>query len=414
MTIRPKGKLVLEDGSIFCGESFGYPQSTSGEVVFTTGMVGYPESLTDPSFRGQVLIFTYPLIGNYGIPNDEKENSLLKNFESDQIQVKGIIVSDYSHDHNHWNSVRSLGNWLKENKIPALQGVDTRTLTKKLREQGVMLGKIVIEDENTGVPNHDLTNNNRPNNNNLHNNNIPNNNMPNNNNDLTNNDLTSKEVHFDDPNARNLVAEVSVKEKIVYSGGPLKIMVVDCGVKNNIIRNFLARGVTVIRVPWDYDFNKDCTEEDKYDGLFISNGPGDPKQCTETINNLKIALGKDQPIFGICLGSQLLALAAGADTYKLKYGHRGQNQPCLEQGTKRCYITSQNHGYAVDERTIPEDWESWFVNVNDGTNEGIRHKKRPFFAVQFHPEAYPGPEDTNFLFDRFIEAVKENKEIKNN
>ncbi len=356
------GKLVLDDGSVYSGSVFGFPSSSSGEVVFTTGMVGYPESLTDPSFRGQILVCTYPLIGNYGVPGNERENEtgLLNNFESENIHINGLIVSDYSAEHNHWNSKTSLSNWMYQQKIPALQGIDTRELTKKIREHGVMRGKIVID----------------------------------------------KEVDFTDYGQLNLVKEVSIQEKVTYKKGPTKIILVDCGVKNNIIRHFLQRDITIIRVPWDYDF---LNEE--FDGIFISNGPGDPKQCVKTIDILKKALCIDKPIFGICLGNQLLALASGADTYKLKYGHRGQNQPCIDSITNRCYITSQNHGYAVDENTLSVEWEPWFRNANDGTNEGIRHKTKPFFSVQFHPEAAPGPTDTEFLFDLFIEIVKKKKHI---
>ena len=357
------GKLILEDGSVYSGYSFGNPTSSAGEVVFTTGMVGYPESLTDPSYRGQILVCTYPLIGNYGVPDGEIQDNLYKHFESDQIQVQGMIVSDYSENYSHWKGVKSLSTWLNEQKIPALYGIDTRAITKKLREHGVMLGKIVIEQD----------------------------------------------LELEDFNTRNLAAEVSVKEKVVYSKNhsqsEIKVVVVDCGVKNSIIRNFLKRNITVIRVPWNYDFTVE-----EYDGLFISNGPGDPKQCVITIDNIKKVINlesqQSKPIFGICLGSQLLALAAGADTYKLKYGHRSQNQPCQELGTESCFITSQNHGYAVDESTLPEEWEPWFRNVNDGTNEGIKHKSKPFFAVQFHPEAAPGPEDLEFLFDKFIGCIK--------
>lgn len=358
-----QGRLILksDDGleHEFIGYSFGAKCSVNGEVVFNTGMVGYPETLTDPSYNGQILVLTYPLVGNYGVPGLESENGLLKFFESNKIYIRGLIVSDYSEGHSHWNAVKNLGSWLKENNISGLYGVDTRELTKKLRDKGVMLGKIIFEDE------------------------------------------SEKNIDFTDPNINNLVAEVSTKEKIVYSKGTKKVLLVDCGVKNNIIRCFLKRNITVIRVPWDYDFNSE-----DYDGLFISNGPGDPKQCKATIEHLKKALSKDKPIFGICLGNQLLALAAGADTYKLKYGHRSQNQPCYEVGTKRCYITSQNHGYAVDESTLPSDWKPWFRNANDETNEGIMHKSKPFFSVQFHPEAAPGPVDTEFLFDKFIELIK--------
>jgi carbamoyl-phosphate synthase small subunit len=353
--------LILKDGSKFKGKQFGAPLSATGEVVFNTGMVGYPETLTDPSYRGQILVLTYPLIGNYGIPSNKRLNGLLQYFESDNIHIRGLIISDYSSSHNHWNAVKSLDKWLKEHKIPAMYNVDTRELTKRLRSRGVMLGKIEIDSPLIGG---------------------------------------AKGGKFEDPNTTNLVAEVSAKKVITYKKGGKKVLLVDCGVKNNIIRSFLSRNITVKRVPWNYNFISE-----KYDGLFISNGPGDPKQCIETIKNLKSALKKKKPIFGICLGSQLLGLAAGADTYKLKYGHRSQNQPCIEVGTKRCYITSQNHGYAINTKTLPKGWEPWFVNANDNTNEGIKHKTKPFFAVQFHPEATPGPVDTEYLFDKFVRLL---------
>ena len=348
------GKLILQDGSEFRGLSFGAPISTSGEVVFNTGMMGYPESFTDPSYAGQILACTYPLIGNYGVPAPHFQNNILQHFESEKIHIQGLIAADYSQQHNHWNSHASLSQWLKQNNIPALTGIDTRALTKKLREHGVMLGRIII----------------------------------------------GQDIPLVDPNQRNLVAEVSLTEKVTYLRGPKKVVLIDCGMKLNILRNFLQRNITILRVPWDYDFT-----QEEYDGLFISNGPGDPQQCTATINHLRIALQRDKPIFGICLGNQLLALAAGAKTYKLKYGHRGQNQPCQIVGTKRCFITSQNHGYAVDESTLPPDWEPWFRNANDDTNEGIRHKNKPFFSVQFHPEAAPGPTDTEYLFDEYVRLL---------
>ncbi|GAB4286961.1 MAG: glutamine-hydrolyzing carbamoyl-phosphate synthase small subunit [Ignavibacteriaceae bacterium] len=349
-------KLILEDGSEFEGISFGYEAPTVGEVVFNTGMVGYPETLTDPSYRGQILVCTFPLIGNYGIPSKEKSNNLLKNFESDCIHVRGLIVSDYSENYSHWSAEKSLGDWLKEEKIPAIQAIDTRMLTRKLREKGTMPGKIIFNENDS--------------------------------------------VEFTDLTQTDLVGEVSVKEPVEYPAGKEKIILVDCGTKNNIIRAFLGRNISVIRVPYDYDFT-----EIKANGIMLSNGPGDPKMNTATIEHTRKAIRENIPILGICLGSQILALAAGADTYKLKYGHRGHNQPCNELGTKRCYITSQNHGYAVKSDTLPEDWREWFVNENDGTNEGIIHISKPFFAAQFHPEASPGPDDCEFIFDMFVRAL---------
>jgi carbamoyl-phosphate synthase small subunit len=352
-----KAKLILEDGTEFCGFSFGYESNTNGEVVFNTGMVGYPETLTDPSYRGQILVCTYPLIGNYGVPSKEKENNLSKNFESDNIQIRGLIVSDYSFEYSHWNAEQSLADWLKQEKIPGIYGIDTRMLTRKLRDKGTMLVKIIIDEKS--------------------------------------------EIDFEDANKRDIVGEVSVKEPIEYKSGKKKVILVDCGTKNNIIRAFLGRNISVIRVPYNYDFNSI-----KADGIMLSNGPGDPKMNNVTIENTNRAMEKNTPILGICLGSQILALAAGADTYKLKYGHRGHNQPCNELGTKRCYITSQNHGYAVDSASLTEDWREWFVNDNDGTNEGIVHISKPFFASQFHPEASPGPDDCEFIFDMFVRTLK--------
>lgn len=355
--INKRAKLILEDGTEFIGFSFGQESNTNGEVVFNTGMVGYPETLTDPSYRGQILVCTFPLIGNYGIPPKKEENKLLKYFESDKIHIRALIVSDYSFEYSHWNAEKSLSDWLKEEKIPAIYSIDTRMLTRKLRDKGTMLGKIIIDKKSN--------------------------------------------LDFVDPNKNDLVGEVSIKEPIEYSAGKKKVILVDCGAKNNIVRAFLGRNISVIRVPYNYDFNTI-----KADGIMLSNGPGDPKMNTVTIENTKRAMEKGKPILGICLGSQILALAAGADTYKLKYGHRGHNQPCNELGTKRCYITSQNHGYAVDSTTLTEDWREWFINDNDGTNEGIIHISKPFFASQFHPEASPGPDDCEFIFDMFVRALK--------
>lgn len=354
-----KAKLILEDGTEFVGKSFGSEKSIAGEVVFYTAMVGYPESLTDPSYTGQILVSTYPMIGNYGIPDDSVTDHIHDFFESEKIHVSGLIISDYSHEYSHWNAGKSLGDWLKRDGIPGLFDIDTRALTKILREKGSMLGKIEFEDE---------------------------------------------PVEFYDPNHDNLVAKASINQPQVYGNGEYKVLLIDCGTKNNIIRCLISRGATVKRVPWDYDYTNET-----YDGLFISNGPGDPAMCDVTVDYLSKALDGDKPIMGICLGNQLLARAAGAATYKMKYGHRSHNQPVLLKGTNRCFITSQNHGYAIENETIPSDWEALFVNVNDQSNEGIRHKTKPFFSTQFHPEAASGPVDTEFLFDDFIENIKKSK-----
>ncbi|MEW5937124.1 MAG: glutamine-hydrolyzing carbamoyl-phosphate synthase small subunit [Candidatus Thermoplasmatota archaeon] len=349
-----RASLILEDGTTMEGRVFGARASVSGEVVFSTGMIGYPESLTDPSYRGQILVMTYPLIGNYGVPGNGLEDGLLRYFESERVQVQGLVVSDYSERYAHWNAASSLSDWMRMHGVPGITGIDTRALTKRLRERGTMLGKIVVGEE----------------------------------------------VQFQDPNRRNLAREVSVQAPVTYQRGKKRVLVVDCGVKNSIIRAFLRRGITVTRVPWDDEL------EGVADGIVLSNGPGDPALCRETIASVRGAMEREVPILGICLGSQILGLAAGARTYKLKYGHRGHNQPCVETGTKRCYITPQNHGYAVDAASLPEDWREWFYNSNDGTNEGLKHISKPFFGAQFHPEGSPGPDDTEFLFDIFVRGLR--------
>jgi len=366
---RSQVRLILENGEEFKGFSFGAEHSVSGEVVFNTGMVGYPESLTDPSYKGQILVLTYPLIGNYGVPEKNAqtefgtasggfENNLIANFESEKIQVQALVISDYSFEYSHWNAKKSLAEWLKEENIPAVYGIDTRKLTKILREKGAMLGKLVIGNE---------------------------------------------DVKLYDPNTIDIVKEVSIKKPVTYNEkqNQKKVVVIDCGIKNNIIRNLIRRDLTVVRVPYDYDFLTQF-----FDGLVISNGPGDPKMCKETIYNVGRAMKHNIPTFGICLGNQILALAAGGNTYKLKYGHRSQNQPCILSNTKRCFITTQNHGFAVDMKSLNEEWEEFFVNANDGTNEGIKHKTKPFMSCQFHPESTPGPVDTEFLFDEFVKMMK--------
>ncbi|MDP4281053.1 MAG: glutamine-hydrolyzing carbamoyl-phosphate synthase small subunit [Bacteroidota bacterium] len=352
-------RLILQDGTTFTGKSFGYPGSIAGEVVFNTAMTGYPESLTDPSYCGQILVLTYPLIGNYGVPDDKNPEEIFRFFESDHLHISGLVIADYSEEYSHWSANESLGNWLRKNKVPGITGVDTRQITKILRDRGSMLGKLVYQEN---------------------------------------------DVPFYDPNLDNLVSRVSTKEIKEYGNGQYRIMLVDCGVKFNIIRNLAKRDTRVIRVPWDYDFSGG-----DWDGLFISNGPGDPKMCKATIENLKKTLNTGKPIMGICLGNQLLALASGADTYKLKYGHRGHNQPVLMAGTNKAFITSQNHGFAIDENTLTKDWKPYFINLNDHTNEGIIHNILPVFSVQFHPEASGGPTDTEFLFDEFLRMVEKYK-----
>jgi len=350
-------QLLLDDGSVFHGKSFGYEKATAGEVVFNTAMTGYPESLTDPSYSGQLMVLTYPLVGNYGVPPRTFEaNGLATFMESEKIHAEAIIVSDYSFEYSHWNAVESLGSWLKDEKVAGIYGIDTRELTKLLREKGSMKGKIVFE--------------------------------------------AADEIDFVDPNLINQVDIVSCKEVITYGNGSKKVVLVDCGVKHNIIRCLLKRDVTVIRVPWNYDFTNM-----EYDGLFISNGPGDPDTCEAAVINIRKAMERNTPICGICMGNQLLAKAGGASIYKLKYGHRSHNQPVRMVGTERCFITSQNHGYAVDNSTLGADWEPLFINMNDGTNEGIKHKTKPYFSAQFHPEACSGPTDTEFLFDKFVELL---------
>lgn len=343
------GKLILKDGEIFEGQSFGYEESKSGELVFSTGMVGYPESLTDPSYEGQILIFTYPIIGSYGVP--EK-----KFWESDRIHVSGLIVSQYIDTPSHFQNKMTLGDWLKKEKIPGLAITDTRYLTQKLRDRGAQLAKIVF-----------------------------------------NKDLSTS---FRNPDLENLVNDVSIKKPLSEGSGNKTVILIDCGAKKNIVKSLISRGVKVITVPWDFDI---FSLKEKIGGVLISNGPGDPKMCDITIKTVKKVLEKKIPLLGICLGNQILALAAGGDTYKMKFGHRGQNQPCIMDGTNKCYLTTQNHGFAIGK--IPAKFHPWFINANDSTNEGIIHDELPFMSVQFHPEACPGPTDTGWIFDEFLKKI---------
>ena len=355
-----KVTLVLQDGTKFHGKSFGYDAPVAGEVVFNTAMMGYPESLPDPSYAGQLVTLTFPLVGNYGVPPFTFGPEGLPTFmESDHIHASAIIVSDYSEQYSHWNANESLAEWLKREHVPGITGIDTRELTKVLREHGVMMGQIIFDDEPENIP----------------------------------------QAQYE---GVNFVDRVSCKEIIRYNEGAGKrVVLVDCGVKANIIRNLIERGLEVVRVPWNYDYTGM-----EFDGLFLGNGPGDPDLCQDAVNILRQQMSKSRkPICGICMGNQLMAKAGGANIYKLKYGHRSHNQPVRMVGTDKCYITSQNHGYAVDASTLDKDWSELFVNMNDGSNEGVRHNTNPWFTSQFHPEACSGPVDTLFMFDLFVEKL---------
>jgi len=355
-TPKPTAKLILKDGTILEGILFGKHKSVAGEVVFNTGMVGYPETLTDPSYTGQILVMTYPLVGNYGIPPMKDGDDVPEFFESDKIQIQALIVSEESEAYSHWSASESLDQWLKRYDVPGLYGIDTRMLTKILREHGTMLGKIEIGNE---------------------------------------------KVKYYDPDLDNLIAKVTPQKIVEYGKGKKRILLIDCGCKKSILTNLIDRKVSVLRVPYDYDVSKE-----DYDGVVLSNGPGNPVVYKQLVNTAKILIQKHVPTLGICMGHQILALAAGAKTFKLKYGHRSQNQPVQEVGSNKCYVTSQNHSFAVNTKTLPRGWEPWFENLNDYSNEGMKHEKLPFRSVQFHPEAAPGPVDTSFIFDEFLKDLK--------
>ncbi|RDI41309.1 glutamine-hydrolyzing carbamoyl-phosphate synthase small subunit [Aquicella lusitana] len=346
----PNAQLVLQSGEVFYGTIPDNQEHPSfGEVVFNTGMVGYAESLTDPSYAGQILVFTYPLIGNYGVAERAT-------WESQKIHVRGVIVSELSPFYSNHAAQSGLAEWLADQKIPVLTGVDTRAVTKVLRTQGVAPGAIAP--------------------------------------------LHAKLDHFENFDQHDWVREVSIKEPCYYGSGTKTIIAIDCGMKENILRSLLAFPVRIKRVPYDYDFTQEA-----FDGVFISNGPGDPTRCGKTVEIIRKAMAKQKPVFGICLGTQLMALAVGATTYKLPFGHRSHNQPCLDLSTNRCYLTSQNHGYAIDENSLPADWRVSFRNLNDNSVAGIEHQHLPFFSVQFHPEAAPGPEDSKWLFQKFFDLL---------
>jgi carbamoyl-phosphate synthase small subunit len=361
----------LEDGTVFKGTGFGKQVEVAGEVVFNTGMVGYPESLTDPSYSGEILLQTYPLIGNYGVPPYSTFDSfgVPIHFESDRVQVTGYAVAELQEEPSHWSNSKALGTWLAEQGIPGIEGIDTRDLTKRLRTKGTMLGVLIAGD---GV---------EP------------------------DEAREKARHIEDPNSRDLVKGVTVPGSFEYKGASqATVVVIDCGMKYGILRALLARGVSVVRVP--YDSSPEEVMGFNPAGILVSNGPGDPKKCAKTIQTVRALLEGKVPIMGICLGNQIIALAAGADTYKLTFGHRGQNQPCTELRTGRCYITSQNHGYAVRPESLEgTGFEASFMNANDRTVEGIRHGSKPVFGVQFHPEASPGPYETDYIFDEFLKEA---------
>lgn len=352
---------------MFTGRSFGAKTNISGEAVFTTSLVGYPESLTDPSYRGQILVFTQPLIGNYGVPSMARdEYGLLRYFESPHMQTVGVVVADVAEQYSHWTAVESLGEWCAREGVPAITGVDTRAIVTYLRERGSSLARITVGEEYDA----------------------------------------DEDEAYTDPEGINLVKKVSTKAPfhVASPHGDLHVAVIDCGVKENILRSLVSRGAHITVFPYDYPIHKIASH---FDGVFISNGPGDPTHCQETVYHLRRLMDESQvPIFGICLGHQLLSLASGATTSKLKYGNRAHNIPALDLTTGQCHITSQNHGYQVDAKSLPAEWKEYFVNLNDGSNEGMIHKSRPIFSTQFHPEAKGGPTDSSYLFDRYMEAVQ--------
>ena len=349
--------LILADGTCFKGESFGYEHPVSGELVFNTAMAGYPELLTEPASRGQLIVMTYPVIGNYGIqPMTADEFGLPTNAESEHAQARALIVSDKSDFYSHWNAKESLDSWMKREKVVGIEGVDTRELTKHIRNHGSMTAKILFDGKQ------------KP-----------------------------EEYAY-----TNMLPEVSVKEPVTYNeGGSKTVVLVDCGAKAGVVRCLINEDLKVVRVPWNYNYSKI-----KMDGLVISDGPGNPSYCSEVVTALQKFMAKnDTPILGIGMGCLLMGLAGGMDTYKLKFGHHTQNQPVQLVGTDRCYITTQNHNYAIREDSVVGQWKVYLKNLNDGSVEGIYNTRKPWVGVMFHSESDQVNTDAKFIYDDFVSKL---------
>jgi len=372
------GKLILSDGTVLNGDGFGYSTRVFGELVFNTGMVGYTETLSDPSYSGQILTLTYPLIGNYGVPDPSIKDSdgISKFFESDRIQIRGLVVHDLSMMASHWNMSMTLDEWLNKENVPGISGIDTRALTKKLRTGGVMMAALVVSSK-----------------------------------EIDDEEIKKQLTSTQDYNSEKFMDIVSTKEEQVFGNEKQTVVVIDTGVKNAIIRNIRNLGYKVVKVPWNTPIEKILSHKPK--GVVISNGPGDPQNCPETIATAKSLIDKNIPTLGICLGAQIIGLAGNADTYKLKYGHRGQNKPCINLDDNHVYVTSQNHGYCINPDSLKNsDFDLWFTNADDKTVEGIKHKKQKCIAVQFHPEASPGPYDCKFIFEKLKTLMEEDTSAK--